>query len=351
MKKVLAIVLALAMVFCFAACGEKKQEEAKKDENALESNLVLYSTMTEGDVNALIECFNEVYPDVEVEVVSGTIGETTSRIRAEAADPQGDCVWGGFMDSDGDMYKDIFDTTWISKYENEKSQYPSPNGYYNMDHLSTICFCVNTNLEKELGLSITSYEDLLDPKLKGKIVFSDPNSSSAAWNNLCNIMSVYGVDTDAAWDYIQKLMPQLVVVNSSSVCFKGPMDGEYVVGLTYEDGAIKKIQEGATWLDVRYPDEGASASACGCGIIAGAKHPNAAKALIDFVNSAEGQTALSAKLQGTCRYTNDNYKLSSGALLKDSKDIKWVERPVKELAEKKADIIAKWNDFYAKVAK
>ena len=29
MKKILAVVLAVAMVFCFAACGEKKQEEAK----------------------------------------------------------------------------------------------------------------------------------------------------------------------------------------------------------------------------------------------------------------------------------------------------------------------------------
>ncbi len=349
MKKLLAILLALAMVFCLAACGTPKEEEKKEDPNALESNLVLYSTMTEGDIDALIECFNEVYPDVEVEVVTGTIGETTSRIRAEANDPQGDCVWGGFMDSDGDMYKDIFDTTWLSQYEKEKSMYPSPNGYYNMDHLSTICFCVNTDLEKELGLNITSYEDLLNPALKGKIVLSDPNSSSAAWNNLCNIMSVFGVDSDAAWDYIAKLMPQLVIVDSSSVCFKGPMNGEYVVGLTYEDGAIKKIQEGATNIEVRYPDEGASASACGCGVIKGAKHPNAAKALIDFVNSAEGQTALSAKLQGTCRYTNDNYKLAEGALLKDTKDIKWVVRPVAELAAKKAEIIQKWNDLYATV--
>ena len=58
--------------------------------------------------------------------------------------------------------------------------YRSNNGFYNFDHLSTIVFCVNTDLEKELGLTIKGYKDLLNPVLKGRIVLSDPNSSSAA---------------------------------------------------------------------------------------------------------------------------------------------------------------------------
>ena len=60
--------------------------------------------------------------------------------------------------------------------------------------------------KKELGLNIQSYEDLLDPALKGRIVLSDPNSSSAAWNNKCNIFAVYGYDTQEAWDYLRALL-------------------------------------------------------------------------------------------------------------------------------------------------
>ena len=93
-------------------------------------------------------------------------------------------------------------------------------------------------LEKELGLNIQSYEDLLNPALKGRIVLSDPNSSSAAWNNMCNIFAVYGYDTQEAWDYLRALLENgLVISTSSSVCFKSVDSGEYVVGLTYEDGA------------------------------------------------------------------------------------------------------------------
>lgn len=99
-----------------------------------------------------------------------------------------------------------------------------------MDHLSTVVFCINKDLEAELGLEINSYEDLLDPKLKGQIVTADPNSSSSAWNNLSNIMAVYGMDSDEAWAYIEKLMPNLVIAGSSSAGFKSVQQGEYARG-------------------------------------------------------------------------------------------------------------------------
>ena len=60
-------------------------------------------------------------------------------------------------------------------------------------------------------------------------------TASAAWNNVSNIMSVFGADSDEAWSYIEQLMPNLVIAGSSSACFKSVQQGEYVVGLTYED--------------------------------------------------------------------------------------------------------------------
>ena len=94
MKKVLALILALCMAFALAVPAYAADEEVS-------GPLVLYSSMTEFDLEALITCFNEVYPDVEIEVVSGSVGEYTSRIAAEADNPQGDVTWGGLCDSDG----------------------------------------------------------------------------------------------------------------------------------------------------------------------------------------------------------------------------------------------------------
>ena len=182
---------------CAAACALALVAGCSK--KGADNSLVLYSSMTENDLNALLAGFNEKYPDIAVEVVNGSHGELCARIESEAGNPQGDVMWGALSAADGDRYAAVFEQ-YLSPYEAEIGEaYRSPNGMYNLDHLSTAVFCVNIDLEKELGLSIESYEDLLDPRLKGKIVLSDPNSSSAAWNNVSNIMAVYGNGSEEAY--------------------------------------------------------------------------------------------------------------------------------------------------------
>jgi len=337
MKKILTLVLSLVMVLT-AACAFAGSE------------VQLYSTMTEADLDALITCFNEKYPDIEVIVTNGSAGELTTRIAGEAGNPQGDLVWGGMADSDGQAYADIFEA-WVSEYDAQNLPgYTSPNGLYSMDHLSTVVFVVNEELEAELGLKIESYEDLLDPKLKGMIATADPNSSSSAWNNLSNIFAVYGNDTEEAWAYIEKLMPNLVILGSSSGVFKNTQAGEYVVGLTYEDGAVGLIRDGATNIRLQYPTNGTSASAFGCALVKGGPNPENAKKMIDFICSAEGQTALAAYQQGTLRYTNAGYVVPENAWLKPSTEIVWANRDVPYLTEHKSEILDKWNALWAKVA-
>ena len=350
-KKILALVLALVMALSLAACGNSNtpatsgSASGSGDEPAaLSGDLVLYCTMTENDINALLDCFAEVYPDINVEVVNGSAGELVTRLQGEASNPVGDLVWGGMADSDGMKNADVFES-WVSAHDAENA-----NGWTSpMDHLSTVCFCVNTELEAELGLNIQSYEDLLDPKLEGKIIFSDPNSSSAAWNNVSNIMSVYGNDSEEAWTYIEGLMKNLVIAGSSSACFKSVQQGEYVVGLTYEDGAITLVKDGATNIEVRYPSNGTSASVFGCGLVKNGPNPENAKAMIDFICSAEGQTALAAAQEGTLRYTNAGYTAPEGAWLKPSSEITWVDRDVEYLTANKDAILEHWNSLLADV--
>ncbi len=337
MKKILTLALSLIMVLSLSVAFAG-------------SEVQLYSTMTEADLDALITCFNEKYPDIEVIVTNGSAGELTTRIKGEAGNPQGDLVWGGMADSDGQAYADIFEA-WVSEYDAQNIPgYTTPNGLYSMDHLSTVVFVVNEELEAELGLKIESYEDLLDPKLKGMIATADPNSSSSAWNNLSNIMAVYGHDSDEAWAYIEKLMPNLVILGSSSGVFKNTQAGEYVVGLTYEDGAVGLVRDGATNIRLQYPTNGTSASAFGCALIKGGPNPENGKLFIDFICSAEGQTALAAYQQGTLRYTNAGYEVPENAWLKPSSEITWVNRDVPFLTENKPAILDKWNALWAKVA-
>ena len=224
-------------------------------------------------------------------------------------------------------------------------QYRSNNGFYNYDHLSSTVLCVNTDLEKELGIEINGYADLMNPALNGKIVFSDPTSSSAAWNNLSNIFAVYGNDSDEAWDVIEGLLANgMVVAGSSSACFKNVQAGEYVVGLTYEDGASTLLKNGAENIKMVYPSEGSSAFAFAAAIVKGAPHMDVAKAMIDYLQSAEGQS-FRANYVGTVRFTNEDVVVED-SYLPDSSSIKWVNRDIDWLIANKSAMLEKWTALY-----
>lgn len=339
MKRIFILCLVLVLSVSILGCSEKTGSSGG-DENSL----VLYSSMTENDITNLLEGFGEKYPDINVEVVNGSAGELTARIDAESNNPQGDIMWGGLSNSDGDTHSDLFEH-WLSDHEDEiMDEYKSNNGFYNLDHLSSVVFAVNTDLEEELGVEINGYEDLLDPKLKGNIIISDPNSSSAAWNNISNIMSVYGNDSQESWDYIESLLNNDVAIStSSSDAFKDVEVGEYVVGMTYEDGVSTLLKSGAKNVKMVYPEEGSSASAFGCAVIKDAPNMEAAKDMVNYIMSEEGQNYLGENL-GTVRFTNKNAEYETEYLPATS-EINWVDRDVDWLIENKESVLDKWNEL------
>ncbi|MBQ8851963.1 MAG: extracellular solute-binding protein [Oscillibacter sp.] len=245
MKRLFATLLALSMALSLAACGAKEEpaasapaasSSAAPSEPAapeISGTLVVCSSATDQDLAAIEEGFTALYPDVELEFITCSAGEGVARVQAEGDNPTIDVFYSGLNQADGDKYAGIFEP-YVSIHDGEMpEQYQSNNGFYNYDHLSSVVFCVNTDLEAELGMEIDSYEDLLDPRLEGKVILSDPTSSSSAWNNMANIFAVFGNDSDAAWAQIEGMLQNgLIIVGSSSACFKSVQQGEYVVGLT-----------------------------------------------------------------------------------------------------------------------
>ena len=119
MKKIIAMLMALVMVFGLVACGSSAPAateapkadapaateapvEATPAEKAPEDytgNLVVYSPHDADPLNAGIAMFQAAYPNINVEVIAAGTGELTQRIAAEAENPQGDVLWGGGADT------------------------------------------------------------------------------------------------------------------------------------------------------------------------------------------------------------------------------------------------------------
>ena len=107
---------------------------------------------------------------------------------------------------------------------------------------------------------------------------------------------------------------------------------------------VNLLKEGATNIRLQYPVEGTSASTFGTALVKNGPNQENAKAMINFICSPEGETALAAYQQGTLRYTGD-YEVPDGAWLTASSDIKWVDRDVEFLTANKDAILEHWGQI------
>ena len=155
MKK--TFIVLLVAIFALTAVFANGAKEEKVSAGVGDS-LVIYTSNTEAEIAAMTAPFMKLYPDCEIEIVNGSFGELFARLQAEKDDPVADIMLGGLSSTDGNKYESYF-MPYTSSHNDEQIA-PMTNGYYSVYGMSTVCFAINTRLEKELGLNIRSYEKI-----------------------------------------------------------------------------------------------------------------------------------------------------------------------------------------------
>lgn len=347
-KKMMALVLSGLMVVSLAACGsssgsEEKTEDGGDSGDSLSGDLIIYTAAPEADNNSILEGFGELYPDINIEMIEGNQGEGIARVQAEAGNPTIDVFYTGINESDGDVYADLFEE-YVSPSNSDLAEAFQSNGFYNYNMISTCCICVNTELAEELGVEIKGYEDLTNPELAGKFIMADPTESSSAWNNVCNIFADYGYDSDEAWDLMERLLANdMVITDSSSACFNNIQAGEYVAGITYEGGPIDLLSSGATNIEIVYPEEGTGGFAFASAIVKDAPNMENAKVLVDWLTSLDGQQS---QLDNGASQRRIAEGLDFSNSVVPELDVDLVTRDVDWLVENKEAMIEKWTELY-----
>ena len=346
MKKALSIVC-VVLIAMSAIFAQGAQEAAS---NGPSGELILYTTVKDAHYDITIGKFNELYPNIKVCSTYGGAGDCKARIQAEASNPQADAMFGGLQYADLDAYGQYFEEYVSVNDDKMQEGYSNTSGKLTFHDIQIPCLIVNDALEAELGIKVTGWNSLLDPKLYGKVVTANPTASSSAWNNLqCLLTDFGGWDSDAAWDYIAALMQNgLVVVNSSSVPAKSTFAGEYVVGLTYEPQVVKIIDGGDTSAHMVFWEEGTTSVGFASAIIKGAKNLENAKIFMDFLQSDAGQQTY---LDAAARPASTT-KLEGGSpTMVDLDTINVKVADTEALAAHKAEICDKWNTYWAKYGK
>lgn len=244
-------------------------------------------------------------------------------------------------------YKDLFEPYVSPEDEHIMDGFKNETGYFSTAFVDPTVMIVNTDLAE--GITLEGYEDLLNPELKGKISWGDPANSSSAFQVLVSMLYDMGDGdpmAEEAWDYVDALLENIdgKIASSSGQVHKGVADGEYPVGLTWEDPAAEYVKNGAP-VKVVFPKEGATFPAQSVQIIKGAKNLENAKKFVDYMLSEKIQNMVGEQL--TVRPVRKNAKLAdymtpqSEIVLSKGHDEEWV-------AENKEMIIEKYVEHLEK---
>ncbi|HPU63351.1 MAG TPA: ABC transporter substrate-binding protein, partial [Mobilitalea sp.] len=290
--------------------GGTNQTDTGNNQGSNEENVLVVYTARSEELNKAVISEFERATGITVELVTAGTGELLKRVESEKDNPLGDILWAAdrtMLESSSHLFE-----KYVSKEDgNMLEGFQNTTGYFTPAFADPPVLIVNTDLKGDM--EINGFADLLNPELKGKIAFGDPVNSSSAFQALVAMLYAMGENndpmSDKAWEFVDKFLKNLdgKMANSSSQVYKGVAEGEYVVGLTWEDPAAKYVKEGAN-VEVVFPEEGTIFPGESVQIIKGCKHPENAKKFVDFMLSEEIQNKVGTEL--TVRPLRKNAKLA-----------------------------------------
>jgi iron(III) transport system substrate-binding protein len=257
---------------------------------AADASVVIYSA-NESVLDELVFSTFTKETGIAVQPVSAGSGVLMKRISSEKDRPQGDIVWGvsrSLLQSN---------TAYFAPYYSKNvdaipAEYRDPNDLWIGNNLHLLVILQNTKLVPD-GQAPKSWDDLLDPKWKGKIAFTDPANSGSAYTNTTLLAQLWG-NNDAGWEKVTRLYANMKVLNKSSLVFSGVGNGEYPLGVSLEYAGYVWASNGAP-IKVIYPSDGTVVAMEGVAIIKGGPNPESAKIFVDFINRKDTRELIFAK--------------------------------------------------------
>jgi iron(III) transport system substrate-binding protein len=166
-------------------------------------------------------------------------------------------------------------------------EYRDPEGYWVATNVYVHTPAYNTDLVPR-GSEPQSLRDLVDPKWKGKMAWAVHATSSGALGFIGVVLAELGEAPGKA--YLRALARQDIISlgGSARTVVDQAIAGEYPVALQiFNHQPVISAKRGAPidWI----PMSPAMAVLCVAGVTNDAPHPNAAKLLVDFLVSDEGQ--------------------------------------------------------------
>jgi iron(III) transport system substrate-binding protein len=254
--------------------------------------LVVYSPHGR-DLLALIEkSFEASHPEVDVRWLDMGSQEVYDRIRSEKANPQADVWFGGprtiLARGAEEGLLAPYRPAWADAIAAAGRH---PGDLFFSSYRTAPVLVYNTAAVKAEEAP-RDWEDLLDPRWKGKIIIRDP-LASGTMRTLFGMILARSVQetgsTDRGFEWLRRLDAQTKeYVQNPSLMIEKLNRQEGLITVWELTDMLWQAKRGAP-LGYRFATSGAPVIDDSIGLTAGARHPEQAKAFIDFVGSVEGQ--------------------------------------------------------------
>ena len=252
--------------------------------------VVVYTSVDEPVARPILEEFTKrtgirvaLQTDTEANKSAGLV----ARLEAEKANPKADVWWGN------EVFRTInlADNGVLAPYESPSAG-DVPARFKDPSHLWAGCglrarvIAVNTSAAPLPNDSIT---DLAAPGLKGKVAIANPRAGTTSGH----VAALYVLWGDAkAQQFFRDLRANdAKVLGGNGDVATEVARGRIVAGLTDNDDVENAAREGgairAVLPDQKPGQAGTLTIPCTVALVAGAKHPDDAKKLIDYLLSAE----------------------------------------------------------------
>jgi iron(III) transport system substrate-binding protein len=268
-----------------------------------EGQVVIYKISEDSEWHA----FQKRFPKIKVTLVSGRAsqlqprllterragkfladvirlggGTSTSLFKAKALDP----IAPAFI------LPEVKDQT---KWLDGKHHYNDGEGQYVFVYAASPLHLLGYNQKIVDPQTLRSYSDLMDPKWKGKITMKDPKEPGGG----SPLLFLY-YNPQLGPEYIKKLFKQagLTLLRDDRQQTDWLASGKYPIAITAKANEVEEAKAQGLPVDVinshAFKKDGVGLEAGGTmvGLVNKAPHPNAAKVLINWFLSREGQMAV-----------------------------------------------------------
>ena len=273
-----AFILLLALTACVP--GDKR------------TALIVYSPHGKALLTEFEQLYEKQHPDVDVQWLDMGSQSILDRVRSEKANPQADVWWGApaalFRTAANEDLLEAYTPAWATSLPADARD---TNGRWFGTYITPEVIAYNSEVVKGADIP-KDWDDILDPKWRGKVLIRDP-LESGTMRTIFGMILYRGLragkDTAQGFEWLRKLDAQTkeYVLNPTLLYQKlGRQEGLITL---WDMPDIEELKASSSLpIDYVLPASGTPLPVDGIAVVKGSRHTAEARAFVDLVGGDAG---------------------------------------------------------------